>query len=42
VGDLIAVPLTDAWAARDLLIVARDFETLPAPARLLVEHLLKI
>ena len=42
VGDLVAVPLTDPWSARDLLIVARDFETLPAPARLLVEHLLKI
>jgi DNA-binding transcriptional LysR family regulator len=40
VGDLIAVPLTDAWSARDLLIVSRDFDTLPAPARLLVEHLL--
>ncbi len=40
VGDLIAVPLTDAWGSRDLLIVARDFETLPAPARLLVDHLL--
>jgi DNA-binding transcriptional LysR family regulator len=40
VGDLVAVPLTDAWGARDLLIVARDFETLPAPARLLVEHLM--
>jgi DNA-binding transcriptional LysR family regulator len=40
VGDLVAVPLLDAWAARDLLIVARDFATLPAPARLLVEHLL--
>jgi DNA-binding transcriptional LysR family regulator len=40
VGDLIAVPLTDAWGARDLLIVARDFDTLPAPARLLVDHLM--
>jgi hypothetical protein len=33
--------LLDAWAKRDLLLVARDFETLPAPAKLLVEHLLK-
>jgi DNA-binding transcriptional LysR family regulator len=39
VGDLVAVPLLDAWALRDLLLVARDFETLPAPAKLLVEHL---
>jgi DNA-binding transcriptional LysR family regulator len=41
VGDLVALPLLDAWAKRDLLLVARDFETLPAPAKLLVEHLLK-
>ncbi|NJS36006.1 MAG: LysR family transcriptional regulator [Brachymonas sp.] len=40
VGDLVAVPLTDAWALRDLLIVARDFLALPAPAKLLVDHLL--
>jgi DNA-binding transcriptional LysR family regulator len=40
VGDLVAVPLLDAWAARDLLIVARDFATLPAPARVLLEHVL--
>jgi DNA-binding transcriptional LysR family regulator len=40
VGDLVAVPLADAWALRDLLIVARDFSTLPAPAKLLVDHLL--
>ena len=40
VGDLVAVPLTDSWALRDLLIVARDFLTLPAPAKLLVDHLL--
>ena len=40
VGDLVAVPLTDAWALRDLLIVSRDFAALPAPAKLLVDHLL--
>jgi DNA-binding transcriptional LysR family regulator len=40
VGDLAAVPLNDVWAVRDLLIVARDFTALPAPAKLLVEHLI--
>lgn len=39
VGHLRAVPLTDAWAQRMLSLVARDFETLPVTARLLVEHL---
>lgn len=38
-GDLVAVPLTDDWAARDIHLVARDFNTLPVTARLLVEHL---
>ncbi len=41
VGDLVAVPLTDAWALRDIVLVARDFAALPVPARLLVEHLRK-
>lgn len=41
VGDLVAVPLTDAWALRDIVLVARDFSALPVPARLLVEHLCK-
>jgi DNA-binding transcriptional LysR family regulator len=41
VGDLVAVPLTDAWALRDIVLVARDFAALPVPARLLVEHLCK-
>ncbi len=36
---LRAVPLTDAWAQRQLVLVARDFSSLPATARLLVEHL---
>ncbi len=36
---LQAVPLTDPWAQRQLVLVARDFSSLPATARLLVEHL---
>ncbi|WP_422843470.1 LysR family transcriptional regulator [Acidovorax sp. M2(2025)] len=39
VGRLTAVPLTDAWAHRELRVVARDFEALPITSRLLVEHL---
>jgi DNA-binding transcriptional LysR family regulator len=31
--------LKDAWALRKLVICARDFKALPAPARRLVEHL---
>ncbi|MGE0348835.1 LysR family transcriptional regulator [Hydrogenophaga sp.] len=39
-GDALhAVPLTDAWAQRQLVLVARDFSSLPATARLLVDHL---
>ncbi len=38
-GGLAAVPLLDAWATRDIQLVARDFSTLPVTARLLVEHL---
>lgn len=38
-ADLVAVPLTDDWAARDIHLLARDFNTLPMTARLLVEHL---
>jgi DNA-binding transcriptional LysR family regulator len=41
VGDLVAVPLTDPWALRDIVLVARDFAALPVPARLLVAHLCK-
>ncbi|ART52580.1 LysR family transcriptional regulator [Acidovorax carolinensis] len=40
VGRLQAIPLTDAWAQRELRVVARDFEALPVTARLLVEHLI--
>ena len=39
VGHLQAIPLTDAWAQRELRLVARDFDALPVTARLLVEHL---
>lgn len=38
-GQLKAIPLLDAWAARQIGLVARDFSTLPATARLLLEHL---
>ncbi len=39
VGDLVAIALTDSWAARQTQIVSRDFAALPASARLLVAHL---
>jgi len=39
-GDALqAVALTDPWAQRQLVLVARDFSSLPASARLLVDHL---
>lgn len=39
-GDALqAIPLTDAWAQRQLVLVARDFSSLPSTARLLVDHL---
>jgi DNA-binding transcriptional LysR family regulator len=38
-GDLQAVTLTDDWAARDIQLVARDFDALPVTARLLADHL---
>lgn len=38
-GDLVAVPLTDDWAARDIQLVARRFDALPLTARMFVEHL---
>ena len=37
--NLRQIPLTDAWARRQLLIGVRDLETLPRHARLLVDHL---
>ncbi|MDP3619596.1 MAG: LysR family transcriptional regulator [Ramlibacter sp.] len=39
VGELECVKLTDDWARRSLDLVARDFDTLPVTARLLVDHL---
>jgi hypothetical protein len=33
------VPLTDAWAARRMLLCVRQYATLPAVARQLVDHL---
>ena len=39
VGHLCAIGLQDDWARRTLRIVARDFDTLPVTARLLVDHL---
>jgi DNA-binding transcriptional LysR family regulator len=39
VGDLASVELTDAWAERQIGLVARDFDSLPVTARLLVDHL---
>lgn len=38
-SQLGCVPLTDHWARRHISLVARDFDTLPAMARALVEHL---
>ena len=39
VGRLAVVFLRDAWAQRELRLVARDFAALPPTARLLAEHL---
>ncbi|WP_431123665.1 LysR substrate-binding domain-containing protein [Variovorax paradoxus] len=36
---LRSVALNDAWAAREIRLVARDFSTLPVAARTLVNHL---
>ena len=38
-GQLVAVPLSEPWAERTLYLVARDFDGLPASARLLAMHL---
>jgi DNA-binding transcriptional LysR family regulator len=35
------VGLTDAWAARRMYVAVRQYASLPAPARLLVDHLAK-
>ncbi|GKS90374.1 LysR family transcriptional regulator [Acidovorax sp. SUPP2539] len=39
VGRLQCVALDEPWGQRELRLVARDFDTLPVTARLLVEHL---
>lgn len=39
VGDLACVRLADAWAVREINLLARDFAALPLTARMLVEHL---
>lgn len=38
-SGLVAVPLSDAWAARRIVICSRDAAGLPATARLLRDHL---
>lgn len=38
---LRGVPLAEPWACRRLRLVARPAESLPAPARLLLDHLLR-
>lgn len=38
---LRSVELTDEWAGRDVLLIAREFSSLPITARLLVDHLLR-
>ncbi|MEJ6024038.1 LysR family transcriptional regulator [Ramlibacter sp. PS4R-6] len=40
-GELKCVRLRDAWAVREINLVARDFDALPLTSRLLVEHLQK-
>jgi hypothetical protein len=36
---IATVRIRDSWADRRLVICARDFKSLPRPAKLLVEHL---
>ena len=38
-GKLTSIALKDAWAVRQIQLVARDFSTLPVAARTLVSHL---
>jgi DNA-binding transcriptional LysR family regulator len=37
---LVALPLADTWAQREVHLVARDFDSLSAASRALVDHLL--
>jgi len=39
---LALLAIRDSWANRQLVICARNFKTLPKPAKLLVEHLRKV
>lgn len=39
VGELESIELLDAWACRQIQLVARDFSSLPLTARLLADHL---
>jgi DNA-binding transcriptional LysR family regulator len=39
---LRVVHLTDAWAARKMFVGVRQYASLPAPAKLLVDHLKKV
>jgi DNA-binding transcriptional LysR family regulator len=38
---IVMIKIRDPWANRKLAICARNFKTLPRPARQLVEHLRK-
>jgi len=40
-GDLVALPLDEPWAARTLVLAVRDRASLPPATRLMVDHLLK-
>jgi DNA-binding transcriptional LysR family regulator len=39
---LVRIALTDAWAARNLVLCVRDLDLLPGPAQQLVRHLLAV
>lgn len=38
-ASLVAIPLNEPWAERDLMICVRDMTALPLPAKLMVRHL---
>ncbi len=40
-ASICVVELDEPWSQRPLLIIARNFDTLPMPARILVDHLQK-
>lgn len=41
-AGLVRIALTDAWAARNLVLCVRDLDLLPGPAQQLVRHLLAV